>query len=85
MKSRGNEIKEAHQNWRRTTNSDVLLIDGTNTFIRCWSANPAMDENGKIRKHLYISLRNPSEKWSKYLFEYDNMDYSRFNEITNQS
>ncbi len=44
-----------------------------------------MDENGKIRKYIYISLRNPSEIWSKYLFEYDNMDYSRFNEITNQS
>ena len=43
-----------------------------------------MNEHGKIRKHLYISLRNPSEIWSKYLFEYDNMDYSRFNEITNQ-
>ena len=42
-----------------------------------------MDEHGKIRKHFYISLRNPSEIWSKYLFEYDNMDYSRFNDIIN--
>ena len=23
-----------------------MLIDGTNTFLRCWSANPSMDENG---------------------------------------
>lgn len=24
----------------------ILLIDGLNTFIRCWSANPAMNEDG---------------------------------------
>ena len=34
------------RDWKRDTNSSVLLVDGTNTFIRCWSANPAMDENG---------------------------------------
>ena len=43
-----------------------------------------MDEHGKIRKYIYLSLRNPSEKWSKYLFEYDNVDYVRFNEILTQ-
>lgn len=46
LKNRGKQIEEIHQNWRRTTNSDVLLVDGTNTFIRCWSANPSMDDNG---------------------------------------
>ena len=46
MQSRKAELQNAHQNWKRTTNSDVLLVDGTNTFIRCWSANPAMDDNG---------------------------------------
>lgn len=40
------ELQNAHANWRRSTNSDILLVDGTNTFIRCWSANPAMDDNG---------------------------------------
>lgn len=40
------QIEDAHNNWVRNTNSDVLLVDGTNTFMRCWSANPAMDENG---------------------------------------
>ena len=34
------------KDWRRDTNSVVLLVDGTNTFMRCWCANPAMDENG---------------------------------------
>lgn len=44
-----------------------------------------MDEHGKIKKYLYISLRPPSENWNKYLFEYDNVDYIRFNEITSLS
>lgn len=44
-----------------------------------------MDEHGKIRKYIYVSLRTPNQKWSKYLFEYDNMDYARFNEITTSS
>lgn len=43
-----------------------------------------MDEHGTIRKHIYVALRNPNEKWNKYLFEYDNIDYDRFNETTNQ-
>ncbi len=39
-------IGDTHKNWKRSTNSNILLVDGTNTFIRCWAANPAMDENG---------------------------------------
>ncbi len=27
-------------------NDKVLLVDGLNTFIRCWSANPMMNEDG---------------------------------------
>lgn len=46
LKNKGKQIQEAHKNWTRSTNSDILIVDGTNTFIRCWSANPAMDENG---------------------------------------
>jgi len=42
-----------------------------------------IDKNGKIRKYIFISLRTQSKKWSKYLFEYDNMNYVRFNEIIN--
>lgn len=34
------------EGWTRKTNSNVLLCDGTNNFLRCWCANPAMDENG---------------------------------------
>lgn len=46
LKNKGSQVKDVHDNWKRNTNSDILLVDGTNTFIRCWSANPAMDENG---------------------------------------
>jgi DNA polymerase I len=46
LKNKGSQVKETHDNWRRSTNSDVLIVDGTNTFLRCWSANPALDDNG---------------------------------------
>jgi 5'-3' exonuclease len=46
FKNLGNKTDEIHSNWKRSTNSDILIVDGTNTFIRCWSANPSMDENG---------------------------------------
>src|SRR5690348_17744558 len=47
LKNKGSQLQDAHKNWSRSTNSDILIVDGTNTFIRCWSANPAMDENGR--------------------------------------
>lgn len=37
---------KGRKDWKRAANSNVLLVDGTNTFMRCWCANPAMDENG---------------------------------------
>lgn len=46
FKNSGPKLEDVHKNWSRATNSDILIVDGTNTFIRCWSANPAMDENG---------------------------------------
>lgn len=46
FQNKSSQLQDAHQNWSRSTNSDILIVDGTNTFIRCWSANPAMDENG---------------------------------------
>jgi DNA polymerase-1 len=30
----------------RQVNDKILLVDGLNTFIRCWSANPMMNEDG---------------------------------------
>lgn len=32
--------------WQRNTNSEILIVDGTNTFLRCWSAIPSMGDNG---------------------------------------
>ena len=41
-----NMKSQPKKDWKRNTNSSVLLVDGSNSFIRCWMANPAMDENG---------------------------------------
>ena len=38
------EIKNSQS---KTANSDILLIDGNNTFMRAFMANPALDDNGE--------------------------------------
>lgn len=43
-----NMKKSGPVDWKKKTNSNILLVDGTNTFIRCWAANPSMDENGNL-------------------------------------
>src|SRR6056300_1495070 len=41
------EVEKEHENEHlRTRNSKVLIIDGLNTFIRSWTTNPAMNEDG---------------------------------------
>lgn len=37
---------ERNQNIDKHKNSRVLIIDGLNTFIRCWSSIPTMNDNG---------------------------------------
>ena len=40
--------KELHNDTQtREKNSRVLIIDGTNTFIRCWSVIPTMNDDGE--------------------------------------
>lgn len=41
-----NDLKKDNGSWQRNTNSDILIVDGTNTFLRCWSAIPSMGDNG---------------------------------------
>ena len=38
---------ERTQNIDKHKNSRVLIIDGLNTFIRCWSSIPTMNDNGE--------------------------------------
>lgn len=38
--------KEHEGNVEKHKNSRVLIIDGLNTFIRCWSSIPTMNDNG---------------------------------------
>ncbi len=45
-KSLLSEISKEHS-VVRTKNSKVLLVDGLNTFFRCWSTNPTMNEDGE--------------------------------------
>jgi 5'-3' exonuclease len=40
------EEKKEELNQSRTINSDALLIDGMNTFMRVWSMYPTTNENG---------------------------------------
>ena len=32
---------------QRTRNSDILIIDGTNSYIRCWTVVPTLNDNGE--------------------------------------
>ena len=44
-----NEVEKEHQNNLKenlTVNSRVLIIDGLNTFIRAFSVNPAINDDG---------------------------------------
>lgn len=42
-----NSVEKEHEsNIDKHKNSRVLIIDGLNTFIRCWSSIPTMNENG---------------------------------------
>jgi len=42
------QVEKEHQNAHtHEKNSRVLIVDGTNTFIRCWSVIPSMNEDGE--------------------------------------
>ena len=38
--------RDRDQNINRKQNDRVLIIDGLNTFIRCWSSIPTMNDDG---------------------------------------
>lgn len=44
------QIKAEHAalpvNTKKEKNSDVLVVDGTNNFIRCWTVVPTLSDNG---------------------------------------
>lgn len=54
-----NEVNVEHEtNHLRVRNSKVLIIDGLNTFIRSWTTNPAMNENGEHTGGIVGSLNS---------------------------
>ena len=38
--------KDRDQNIEKQKNSRVLIIDGLNTFIRCWTSTPTLNDDG---------------------------------------
>ncbi len=58
LKKRKTQIKDVHDNWSRSTNSDVLIVDGTNLFIRAWSATSSLDDNGNHVGGIVASLKS---------------------------
>lgn len=44
------QIKSEHAslpvNTKKDKNSDILVVDGTNNFIRCWTVVPTLSDNG---------------------------------------
>ncbi len=53
------EVEKEHEiNQNRTRNSRVLIIDGLNTFIRSWTTNPTMNENGDHTGGVVGSLKS---------------------------
>jgi 5'-3' exonuclease len=51
FKSIFEQIKQEHTNApansARTKNSNILVVDGTNSFIRCWTVVPTLNDNGE--------------------------------------
>lgn len=43
---------------QKTLNSDVLIIDGMNLFIRCYAVQPDMNDNGDLMGGLVGSLKS---------------------------
>jgi DNA polymerase-1 len=44
-----NKLEQDHADnqWKRSTNSDILLIDGYNTYLRAFMAIPSLNDNGE--------------------------------------
>jgi DNA polymerase-1 len=53
------EVSEEHKtNHLRERNSRVMIIDGLNTFIRSWTTNPTMNEDGDHTGGVIGSLKS---------------------------
>jgi len=54
-----NEVNEEHKtNHLRERNSRVMIVDGLNTFIRSWTVNPTMNEDGDHTGGVVGSLKS---------------------------
>lgn len=46
MKNERKDNSQVSPSTEKNRNSDVLIVDGNNTFMRCWAAIPSMNEDG---------------------------------------
>ena len=53
-----NNSDGSHKTWQQNTNSTILIVDGTNLFIRGWSSTASMDENGNHIGGIVASLKS---------------------------
>jgi len=54
-----NDVETEHnEGIERTRNSRVLIVDGLNTFIRCWSSIPTMNDDGEHVAGVTCPLRS---------------------------
>ena len=54
----GSNSKEDTRNWKEKTNSNILIVDSTNLFIRCWSSTNSMNSNGDHVGGIVASLKS---------------------------
>ena len=52
------EMNDSHLNWKDKTNNHILLIDGTNLFIRSWCAVNTLNSNGEHFGGVVASLKS---------------------------
>lgn len=56
--NRGKILNDIHKNWKQNTNSKILIVDGTNLFIRGWSATNSLDDSGNHIGGIVASLKS---------------------------
>ncbi len=52
------KLEDTHKNWKLTTNSEILIVDGSNLFIRGWASTNSMNTNGNHVGGIVASLKS---------------------------
>jgi DNA polymerase-1 len=52
------KIDDVHKNWKEKTNSNILIVDGNNLFIRSFEATTYLNNNGEHTGGVVASLKS---------------------------